>query len=407
MSSPALTLYVWPSKWDLPSFETECLSTLLYLQLAIPDRFSVVESANPDHSPTGQLPYLTHGHHVVASYSSIVKYVTGLSPSALPYAYRNNSVSEPDIFSTDLDILLSLSERAHRTAWAAHVQSTLGDLVAHVLYSLPENFNTLTHPTLVSLFSIPQRYYVPARIRQTYQARLDASGLWALAGEEIEDTAAEQPKFPREKKPSQPPLDKAKVWKTAFFRERVLERARDALEPYARLLGENKFFFYDRPTSLDVLLAARILLLTAPPFPDPLLGELVRVSFPSLLNHAHAVLDTAFPRRPFAANYHALPFEIYSLRSLLPPLDAFTGKRKAEEHEKTKEEKEIEQRYTRGRWLFVGMSIAASVWYLASVPGLISALTIQQDPIEEPEEYDEEEEEEEEEEGGNGEGKKA
>ena len=123
---------------------------------------------------------------------------------------------------------------------------------AHVLYSLPENYSTLVYPALASLYPVPQRYYVPHRIRDLHAPRLDASGLWNLAGEEIEDVEAEeaQPKFSRDGKPrsapAPPPVDKVKIWKNAFFRERVLERARGALEPYARLLHDKHFFFYDR-----------------------------------------------------------------------------------------------------------------------------------------------------------------
>ena len=42
--------------------------------------------------------------------------------------------SEP-AFSADVDALLSVSERAQRTAWIAHMESALGDLV--VRYPLP------------------------------------------------------------------------------------------------------------------------------------------------------------------------------------------------------------------------------------------------------------------------------
>ena len=123
---------------------------------------------------------------------------------------------------------------------------------AHVLYSLPESYSTLVYPALASLYPVPQRYYVPHRIRDLHAPRLDASGLWNLAGEEIEDVEAEeaQSKFSRDGKPRSapalPPVDKVKIWKNAFFRKRVLERARGALEPYARLLHDKHFFFYDR-----------------------------------------------------------------------------------------------------------------------------------------------------------------
>jgi sorting and assembly machinery component 37 len=75
----------------------------------------------------GQLPYLTHGHHTVAPLSSIVKYVATLAPaSVLPVVEAD--APEP-AFSADVDALLGPSERAQRTAWVAHIESALGDLV--------------------------------------------------------------------------------------------------------------------------------------------------------------------------------------------------------------------------------------------------------------------------------------
>lgn len=46
-------LHVWPGKWDLPTIDAQCLAAVLYLQLAVPGRFEIVECANPDLSPLG------------------------------------------------------------------------------------------------------------------------------------------------------------------------------------------------------------------------------------------------------------------------------------------------------------------------------------------------------------------
>ena len=75
----------------------------------------------------GQLPYLSHGHHIVAPLSSIIKYVAALSPTSVPPVTEGDA-SEP-AFSADVDVMLDPSERAQRTAWFAHAESALGDLV--------------------------------------------------------------------------------------------------------------------------------------------------------------------------------------------------------------------------------------------------------------------------------------
>ncbi|KAI0064474.1 hypothetical protein BV25DRAFT_1800262 [Artomyces pyxidatus] len=379
MSSVSLpTLHVWPAKWDLPSIEPSSLAAILYLQLAIPGRFAVQECTNPDISPSGQLPYLSHGLHVVAPASSIFKYVAALSPASL-HAHDD----APQIFSADLDALLSSIERSKRTAWCAHIETTLGDLVAHVFYSLPANYAAVTYPAFALLYPIPQRYYVPNRIRQSYQARLEASGLWNLPGEEIEKESERKAFGEKEKTKEEDPK---KVFKSAFERERVLEKARAAFDLYTRLLGDNRFFYYDRPTTLDVQLAAHILLLVNPPFPDTLLSSLISSSYPTLLTHARRVLSTAFPAStPSSEQLHMLPPLTFSLRELLPyPTVRWgSGERKA----KT----DIDKRFDRMRWGWIGLTVLGAATYLAVMMSK-GRITFQLD--------DEEEEEEEEEEDG-------
>ena len=138
-------------------------------------------------------------------------------------------------FSADVDALLSTTERARRTAWVAHIESALGDLVvrcrrlpqvlqgddspflqAHAFYCVPANYAAVMHPTLSSFYKIPQSYYVPRRIRQVYQARLEGNGIWATSAEESE---VEKPKRFGEKEIEKD--DPKQIFKNAFQRERV------------------------------------------------------------------------------------------------------------------------------------------------------------------------------------------
>ena len=54
----------------------------------------------------------------------------------------------------------------------------------YALYSHLDNWTELTHPALVSMFPVPQRYYVPGRIRESYRPRLEVSGMWGLQAAE-------------------------------------------------------------------------------------------------------------------------------------------------------------------------------------------------------------------------------
>lgn len=138
-------------------------------------------------------------------------------------------------FSADVDALLNPSERAQRTAWIAHIESALGDLVvrcplpipipfcsdmrllqAHAFYSIPANYAAVTQPTLSSFYGPPQSYYIPKRIRQSYQTRLEATGLCTTPADESE---VEKPKrFGVEEKQNDDPKQ---TFKMAFQRERV------------------------------------------------------------------------------------------------------------------------------------------------------------------------------------------
>lgn len=139
LPTPGIVLHIWPGRWDLPSFDPLCLATVLYMQVTIPGKFRIVECSNSDSSPTGvldcyllpyyktftlhrtlgQLPFLLHEQFSVSSFTSIVKYISRIKDA-------------------DMDLDLAPKERAQRTAWYAHVEAHLGDLVVYRFPSLPE-----------------------------------------------------------------------------------------------------------------------------------------------------------------------------------------------------------------------------------------------------------------------------
>jgi sorting and assembly machinery component 37 len=89
-------------------------------------------------------------------------------------------------------------------------------LQAHAFYCVPANYAAVMHPTLSSFYNLPQSYYVPRRIRQVYQARLEANGSWTTSAEESE---VEKPKRFGEKEIEKD--DPKEIFKNAFQRERV------------------------------------------------------------------------------------------------------------------------------------------------------------------------------------------
>ncbi|KAJ4475266.1 outer mitochondrial membrane transport complex protein-domain-containing protein [Lentinula edodes] len=257
-----IELYVWPARWGLPSIDPASLSLIIYMQLVQPSKFVLVESVNPDLSPTGQLPFLKDGNEIIAPASSIVSYL----------------VDDKNGFDTSA---LKATFNPADAAWLAHAESNLGDLVLHMLYALHANWTELTHASIVYRFPVPQRYYVPHQLRQLYKRRLEGSGLWSLPGIEQETKHISKNRAPNEK------VNPRDRFLKVFEREKVLEKARSTLDIYTRLLGEGTFFNGDQPSHLDAIVAAHILLLSRPPFPDPLLQDLVNTSYPSLVAHAN------------------------------------------------------------------------------------------------------------------------
>ncbi|KAJ3929140.1 MAG: outer mitochondrial membrane transport complex protein-domain-containing protein [Lentinula lateritia] len=257
-----IELYVWPAQWGLPSIDPASLTLIIYMQLVQPSNFVLVESVNPDLSPTGQLPFLKEGDEIVAPASSIISYL----------------VHDQNGFDTSA---LKATFNPEDTAWLAHAESNLGDLVLHMLYALHTNWTELTHASIVYRFPVPQRYYVPHRLRQSYKRRLEGAGLWSLPGIEQDTKHLSKHRAPNEK------VNPRDRFLKVFEREKVLEKARTTLDIYTRLLGKGTFFNGDQPSHLDAIVAAHILLLSRPPFPDPLMQDLVNTSYPSLVAHAN------------------------------------------------------------------------------------------------------------------------
>ena len=88
----------------------------------------------------------------------------------------------------------------------------------HTLYSPQENWSGVTGPALVSMLPVPQRYYVPSRIRTSYKARLEAAELWHVP--EIENEPEEPGRLLGRRKKHHPPSEPHK-FKTAFEREKA------------------------------------------------------------------------------------------------------------------------------------------------------------------------------------------
>ena len=77
----------------------------------------------------------------------------------------------------------------------------------------------MTAVSLASMYPVPQRYFVPSRIRNGYYHRLNAAGLWSVVLKR-EEKAVEKP-FQKEKTPELRGIKKSTKVTQAFEREKV------------------------------------------------------------------------------------------------------------------------------------------------------------------------------------------
>ena len=106
---------------------------------------------------------------------------------------------------------------------------------------------------------IPQRYYVPNRIRELYKPRLEAVGLWPTETE----TPSEPSKLGASLLGKPPPAkDPKEIARNVFALEQVrspcfsiiiclespqtLEKARACLDTYTKLLNGRMFFYHEK-----------------------------------------------------------------------------------------------------------------------------------------------------------------
>jgi sorting and assembly machinery component 37 len=79
-----------------------------------------------------------------------------------------------------------------------------------------EHYWTFTRGALAKLMPLPQRLFVPGRLRKLYQPRLEAIGMWDAHFVEEPETSK-----PVTQTPEKPGVAPAQVYKHAFARQRV------------------------------------------------------------------------------------------------------------------------------------------------------------------------------------------
>ena len=114
--------------------------------------------------------------------------------------------------------------------------------------------------------------------------------------------------------------------------------------------------FFDRLSSVDVIVAAHILLLVDPPFPGPLIKDLINNSYPALVSYARRIYDQAFKEGHSPIQFISSSSSLWALIPAWP---------KAPVHSKPKSQEDIS--YNRMSWTFLGLAIGSLAAYLVVV----------------------------------------
>jgi len=114
-----------------------------------------------------------------------------------------------------------------------------------------------------------------------------------------------------------------------------------------------------RVSSLDVLVAAHVLLLINPPFPDTLLKDLLSQSYPSLVSLSRRVYSAAFESSNSDITFAPTTTSLWALFPSWPEKRPSTSKESPNNTE--------DLHYTHMRWGFLGLVLGSLAAYLVLV----------------------------------------
>ena len=114
-----------------------------------------------------------------------------------------------------------------------------------------------------------------------------------------------------------------------------------------------RFTLINRLSSIDVMIAAHILLLVNPPFPGSLIKDLVNNSYPALVSYAQRIYDQAFKEGHSPIQFTSPSSSFWSLIPSWPKAPDSSGKSQSQE----------DIYFNRMSWGFIGLAIGSLTAY--------------------------------------------
>ncbi|MCJ1311099.1 hypothetical protein MMC25_004769 [Agyrium rufum] len=308
----SLQLHVFGPAYSLPSIDPSCLAAIAYMTQAVPKgSWILIANCELGLKLGKDLPILRDGSLTVSGYSAIVSYLRDLSPSY------------------DLDRNLSALREADLFAYTTHITHHLRPLLLISHFVSSENYNETTHPALLPLIPVTQRWHLPLHIRNAAHAATAHLGLSNLDISSTEQTSSpssiteQNPTLPRQTD-SIPVSLRPSIRQTLASALRQPQQANSfkiaalverAFEPLEELLAETRnsrqsqastrdgpanswFLNTQNMTSLDCLALAYLSLSLIPTMPQAFLADALRKDYPLLCGFVDRGIKRCFGAEP-------------------------------------------------------------------------------------------------------------
>lgn len=221
----SMELFVWPSDFDLLSFDVECLQFLAASKFCAL-QVTVIHTAKPSISPTKTLPYFKIVDNTTKKIEGITEF-----PKFVEYTRKC-------AFQLVLDSELTTAQKCEVDAYYSLLKKTIHPAIVHLLWNDELNYSTFTRKWYSSKMSfLTNLYYIEMRRSKELQY-IKAKGLSA---------------------------------------NDIIVAAMKTITQLSKKLGDKKYFFGDKPSSLDALIFGY-------------LAPLIKLPLPSdrLQSHLHA-----------------------------------------------------------------------------------------------------------------------
>uniref|UniRef100_A0A0N5CFU7 GST C-terminal domain-containing protein n=1 Tax=Strongyloides papillosus TaxID=174720 RepID=A0A0N5CFU7_STREA len=234
----SIELFVWPSDFDLLSFDVECLQFLAACKFcALP--VTIIHTADSSVSPTKSLP----NFKITNSGTNEVENITEF-PKFVEYARKW-------AFDLVLDSELTTAQKSEVDAYYSFLKKTLYPAIVHLLWNDESNYSTLTHRWYFSKLSFLSKFYKITNIKEKELGYIEAKN----------SSSAD-----------------------------IIKIAMRTITQLSNKLGDKKYFFGDKPSSLDALIFGYLAPLLKLPLPSDKLQAYLQ-GYPNLVRFVESILS--------------------------------------------------------------------------------------------------------------------